>query len=65
MTVIQTRRVHVCDFCGRNEDQLSCIVASAKADICDECVDAAVEIVAEHRRAKRAEADPATPAIEA
>ena len=61
MTVKETRLVHTCDFCGKPEDQLGCIVAGPgydkanelglpPVDICEHCVVIAHEIVVEHRK---------------
>jgi ATP-dependent Clp protease ATP-binding subunit ClpX len=40
-------RKHVCNFCGRNEDQVTHMVAGPDVDICDGCIAVASEIVAE------------------
>lgn len=67
MSIVKTKLVHVCDFCGKNQDQVSHIVAGPgydagsdlnlpPVDICDVCVEAAYELVQERRAAKKAEA---------
>jgi hypothetical protein len=68
MTVMKTRLVHVCDFCGKGEDQVSTMVAGPgwneeselnlpAVDICEFCIDAAYELL-QVRRANKQD-DPA------
>lgn len=42
-----------CSFCGKKVDQVEYIVSGASAHICNECVDRAVEHIAEQRSSKR------------
>jgi ATP-dependent Clp protease ATP-binding subunit ClpX len=42
-----------CSFCSKKVDQVEYIVSGATAHICNECVDRAVEHIAEQRQSKR------------
>ncbi|WP_374557726.1 ClpX C4-type zinc finger protein [Aquitalea pelogenes] len=53
MTVVQ-QSIHVCDFCGKSQDDVSRIVAGPKADICDECIELAMSVILEIRIQDRA-----------
>ena len=46
-------KVHCCDFCGKRSEFVELMVAGAGVDICNECVDVCVEIIA-HRRSEKA-----------
>lgn len=50
-----TLRKHVCNFCGRTEDEVTRMVAGPEADICDGCVVIAWEIVTEYAEAEATE----------
>jgi hypothetical protein len=39
-----------CSFCGTSEDDVDVLIAGPMVFICDECVDTAVDIVAEHKQ---------------
>ena len=39
-----------CSFCGKSEDSVEVLIAGPMVFICDECVDTAVYIVAEHKQ---------------
>lgn len=43
--VSKRRYEHVCNFCGKDENQVQAMVAGPDVDICDECVALAAEIV--------------------
>lgn len=53
--MIKDVRLYVCDFCGKDQHQVSHIIAGPRpAAICNECVDGCVEIIADSRKAREA-----------
>ena len=44
---------HICSFCGLDSIQVDLIVTAPKADICNECIDLCVEIIAEQKQGRR------------
>jgi len=45
MTVDQTKVLHQCSFCGKNQQQVSKLVAGNDVYICDECIKLSFEII--------------------
>ena len=46
MSVVNKNPVHVCDFCGKDQNEVDRIIASQNGiDICDECVVLCVEVL--------------------
>lgn len=61
--IIKTKKRRICDFCGKGAEAVEFLIVSPGeySDICNECVDVCVEIIAE-RRSKRAPKDDKTQA---
>lgn len=45
-------KVHCCDFCGKRAEFVELMITGAGVDICNECVDVCVEVIAERRASK-------------
>lgn len=45
-------KVHCCDFCGKRVEFVEIMIAGVGVDICNECVDVCVEVIANRRAEK-------------
>jgi len=43
----ETEKLYVCSFCGKNSNQVECIVTGPDVYICNECVKSAGDIIKE------------------
>ena len=51
---------HICSFCGRDESKVAFLIPSVTgACICDECVDACRDLIAEYNEAEAASSETA------
>ena len=51
ITQATKERLIYCDFCGKDQREVTQLIAGPKVHICDECVDLSWEIVTEKRSA--------------
>jgi hypothetical protein len=43
---------YVCNFCGKESREVECLIAGPQVYICSECIEVAVECVAENKQRK-------------
>lgn len=49
---VSTETIHRCDFCGKTQNDVLCLVAGDHVDICNECVDLARDVVIQYEYQK-------------
>lgn len=47
---LETKSKNFCSFCGKPENDVEVLVSGPKVFICDECVETAVDVIAEQKQ---------------